>query len=222
MRTVRTRRVRIRLALIALSILFLRCLPIAEAGPSTHIGDHEAIVVGAVDGDTLDVRVGTNVLRLRLIGIDTPEMDGPDVCEARQALRYLEGLVPVGSTVTFSYDVQPFDRYGRHLVNLWSAHRWVNGALVQAGLARPAPIPPNLKYAHVVDALAQAARPFSCNEVVHAIRSPPGRDPTLPPRTGPGDRRPESDHRQPSLHHFRPSRSLCNLLSPHQRQHVHC
>src|SRR5690606_11958847 len=98
-------------------------------------------------------------------------------------------------TVTFSYDVQRFDRYDRHLVNLWSAHRWVNGALVQAGLAHPAPIPPNLKYAHVVHALAQAARPFSCNEVVYAIRSPPGRDPTLPPRTGSGDRHPGPDHR---------------------------
>jgi micrococcal nuclease len=49
-------------------------------------------VVGVVDGDTLKVRVGGRTERLRVIGIDTPELASGD-CYAQQASSRMQSLV---------------------------------------------------------------------------------------------------------------------------------
>lgn len=77
-----------------------------------QVGREIATIVEWVDGDTVDTSEG----RVRLIGVDTPEMD--EKCAAGQlAKQNAEALAPPGSVVAL---VDPFtvpysDKYGRQL-----------------------------------------------------------------------------------------------------------
>ena len=66
-----------------------------------------ATVEKIVDGDTIDVRTGDLVTRVRLLNIDTPEMKGADgapECLAVEATAALAELLPIGSAVQLEYD----------------------------------------------------------------------------------------------------------------------
>lgn len=76
-----------------------------------------ARVVRVVDGDTVKVRLASGGRRsVRLVGIDTPEMRGPE-CGARAATRALKRLAPRGTKVRLVSDPTQSnkDRYGRLL-----------------------------------------------------------------------------------------------------------
>ncbi|WP_336653541.1 MULTISPECIES: thermonuclease family protein [unclassified Leucobacter] len=82
----------------------------------------QATVAYVVDGDTIAItRDGhADPERVRLIGIDTPELGhgkGPDECWAAEARDELKALLPEGTEVTLSADPsQPdVDKYGRLL-----------------------------------------------------------------------------------------------------------
>ncbi|MBW3619010.1 MAG: thermonuclease family protein [Actinobacteria bacterium] len=147
----------------------------SEASDATRVPvPHEAfraVVVRVGDGDSLHLRVtdpgGMPVavgdeLEARLLRIDAPELarDGePAGCLADEASAALERVVPPGSEVGGSYDIERRDRYDRDLVHLWTDDgRWVNGALVAAGLARVVTFAPNTGYETEVRALETAAR----------------------------------------------------------------
>lgn len=72
-------------------------------------------VVSVPDGDTIVVRVGEGTERVRVIGIDTPEI-GPQECYAVEAAREARALVQ-GTTVLLTADPtqDDRDRYGRLL-----------------------------------------------------------------------------------------------------------
>jgi endonuclease YncB( thermonuclease family) len=76
-------------------------------------------VTKVVDGDTVDVRLSATgkVKRVRMIGIDTPEVYGGTECGGPQASRSLKNLTPVGTRVTLVSDrtQDRVDRYGRIL-----------------------------------------------------------------------------------------------------------
>lgn len=114
-------------------------------------------VLSVTDGDTLRVEivvpgpgeglaVGDRV-RFRLLRIDTPEVareDAPGECHGEAATEFLRELLPEGTLVRGAHDVEQVDQYGRDLVHLWTpAGRWVNGALLEAGLARVVTFRPN-------------------------------------------------------------------------------
>src|SRR5688572_4157266 len=62
--------------------------------------------------------------RVRLIGIDTPEL--AQGAWGRQARSALSRLAPPGSSVRLERDVAPRDRYGRELAHVWAGARLVN------------------------------------------------------------------------------------------------
>jgi micrococcal nuclease len=119
-------------------------------------------VLRIVDGDTIHVRVGGRDERVRYIGIDTPEEVKPGTpvqCYARAAAAANRRLV-AGQEVRLVPDVEARDRYGRLLAYVFRAGdgRFVNEVLVREGFARTLTIPPNVRYADRLSALAGEAR----------------------------------------------------------------
>ncbi|HWH33905.1 MAG TPA: thermonuclease family protein [Acidimicrobiales bacterium] len=129
--------------------------------PATGLpaGD-DAVVEQVVDGDTLVVSGG---IRVRLIGIDTPETKDPRQgvqCFGPEASDEAAALVAPGTAVRLVYDVERLDRYGRTLAYVYRRDDglFVNAALVAGGFAQPATFPPNVAHADHFAALAGTAR----------------------------------------------------------------
>lgn len=96
-------------------------------------------VAWVIDGDTL--RVDGDPRRLRLEGIDAPELpreDAPGEPWASEARRFLEQALGSDRYVRLEAGGTPADRYGRPLVFVWRQQDLLNEQLVRAGLARAA------------------------------------------------------------------------------------
>jgi micrococcal nuclease len=117
-------------------------VPLTDSGPPGPVRRTSSCVVRRiVDGDTFECR---GVGRVRLIGMDTPEMSQePYGALASEALRK---LTPVGSRVELELDVEPRDQYGRTLAYIWANGLMVNWALVRQGWAVVLTYPPNVQY----------------------------------------------------------------------------
>lgn len=120
-------------------------------GPAGPVGPVERCSVSrVVDGDTFECAGG---VRVRLIGIDTPELSqAPFGAAARDALLK---LLPVGAEVELERDVEVSDRYGRRLGYVWWNGVLVNWQLVRGGWAVLLTVPPNVRY---VEAFQEAQR----------------------------------------------------------------
>lgn len=123
-----------------------------------------ATVVRVVDGDTLiAMPSGTSrPLRVRLIGIDTPETvrpDAPVACYGERASALTSRLL-TGARVRASYEPGGrADRFGRELWDVWLPDgRFLQAVLVTAGAARAYPYRPQVRYAGLLGRLADAAR----------------------------------------------------------------
>lgn len=112
-----------------------------------------------VDGDTL-VLAGRE--RLRLVGIDAPEIgrDGtPSEPYAEDARRRLERWIGAGGRVHLRADREPRDHHGRRLGHAFLPDgRNLQALLLEAGLAVPLAVPPNLWSQGCYAAVAAAAR----------------------------------------------------------------
>jgi len=99
-----------------------------------------APVVRVVDGDTVDVNLDGQVVRLRLIGIDTPEIVDPRTsiqCFGREASAKAHELLD-RQTVTVEADTtqDDVDRYGRLLRYIWLPDgRLFNQEMIDQGYA---------------------------------------------------------------------------------------
>nr|WP_240948885.1 thermonuclease family protein [Microbacterium sp. CFH 90308] len=118
------------------------------------------------DGDTIEARVHSangvvtseSPIRIRLIGVDTPEGTPSPECWADEARTHLAQLLPEGSTVWAAPDVDTWDDYDRRLFYLWTDDgRFVNHELVAAGDAEAMRVWPNVEHEQLLaDAHAQA------------------------------------------------------------------
>ena len=84
-----------------------------------------AQVIAVVDGDTIDVQTAGGEARVRLIGLDTPEINrdgGQDDCYAQEARDELNAMV-YGQAVELRADPtqDDTDRYGRLLRHVYSS-----------------------------------------------------------------------------------------------------
>ena len=154
------------------ALLTLACTgdPAAEPGneapPGTGLGGgdtvadlptgRDVIVTSITDGDTF--RAGEE--RIRLTGIDTPEVSGPVECYGPEATDALATLIPVGTEVRLVADVDPQDRYDRTLAYVYrlSDGAFVNLTLVRDGAARPLTIAPNVAHRDEIAAVASEAQ----------------------------------------------------------------
>jgi micrococcal nuclease len=127
-----------------------------------------AIVESVIDGDTLDLRVGGRRERVRLIGIDTPEIAHPSFgdrpanvaeCFGDDAKRYTTSLLPAGTSVRLERDVVARDDYGRLLAYLYRAADgvFVNYEIIRQGYAQPLSIAPNTRHAPLLVEATRAA-----------------------------------------------------------------
>ena len=120
----------------------------------------EAFVVNVVDGDTIDVLMGGQELRVRYIGIDTPETVNPQrplECFGREASEQNRELVE-GKTVGLERDVSETDRFGRLLRYVWANGEMVNATLIEEGYATASTFPPDVRYTELFAALETQAR----------------------------------------------------------------
>lgn len=119
------------------------------------------------DGDTIEARQqdGTDLaetsepVRIRLIGVDTPEGRPDPECGADAARDRLRALLPEGSTVWAAPDREARDRYDRLLLYLWDdSGAFVNDTLVREGHAEALRIEPNTAHAELFAASERTAR----------------------------------------------------------------
>ncbi len=121
----RTRVVGVLLTLLAVAAVWLAGSRADDGpGPDTPATDGStdgstATVTAVVDGDTIRVvpEGATDERRVRLLGIDAPEVRGTPECGGPEATDVLVDLLPVGSTVTLVGDPtqDDVDRYDRLL-----------------------------------------------------------------------------------------------------------
>jgi micrococcal nuclease len=144
-----------------LALFFFTCaLLLSGCGnESATTSPNSATMKRVVDGDTIDIAIGGNTERVRLIGINTPETKHPTKgmeCFGPEASAYTEQLLPKGTKLRVERDIEARDKYGRLLLYVYieNSNVFVNLDLVLRGYARPMVFEPNT--AHKAD-FAQAA-----------------------------------------------------------------
>src|SRR2546426_2953336 len=157
-----------RLVSALIVIVFLAAMP-AWSAPA------DGRVVSWTDGDTLRVALASGTIKVRLIGVDAPEISrgdraarqgeqlGKDVATivrlGRQAKTAAGRLAAPGTSVRVETDVQTHDRFGRLLAYVFLRDgRMVNEELVREGWAMVLTIPPNVRYAERFVRAQQDAR----------------------------------------------------------------
>ncbi|MCM8800936.1 MAG: thermonuclease family protein [Candidatus Omnitrophica bacterium] len=132
---------------------------------------NDILVKRVIDGDTLQLENGQ---RVRLIGIDTPEMHQSDklykdsqrtkkdIITIKQlgikAYEFTRNLVE-DKRVRLEFDVERYDKYGRLLAYVYLKDgTFVNAEIIKEGYANLMTVPPNVKYAQLFLRLYQEAR----------------------------------------------------------------
>ena len=139
--------------------------PGAVESPAIPPAAFQARIVRVVDGDTLIASPagGSGAVRVRIIGVDTPETVKPDTpvrCYGPQASAFTKHLLPAGTVIRAAHEPGgDVDRYGRQLWDVWLPDgRFLESVLAAAGTARAYPFPPQVEHADVIARLAAQAR----------------------------------------------------------------
>ena len=160
----------VALAIVALSYGALKAAPHPKQSPGNP---DQAVyyVERVVDGDTLKLSGGE---RVRLIGVDTPEVHYSDkllrdakrqnkdirvIQElGRKASEFTKKLCG-GKKVRLEFDVEKRDKYGRLLAYVYLEDgTFVNAKIMEEGYGQVMTIPPNVKYAGLFLQLQRQAR----------------------------------------------------------------
>lgn len=149
------------------SIMFIALAPenfvptqVGPPSPGIPDGAEPATVNFVHDGDTLFLTTeDDDNLKVRLLGVDTPEVND---CYADEATTFLRNLAPEGSTVFTVSDAEPVDQYGRALLMIWTpSGQLINLALVGSGHAEAVFIDDNRLYEDEFESAEAAAQKAS-------------------------------------------------------------
>ncbi len=121
-----------------------------------------ATVVRVVDGDTVELTIGSKKEKVRLLNVNTPETVDPrkPVEEyGKEASAFTKSILPPGTKVFYKTDVEERDRYDRLLVHIYLEDgTWFNALLIRAGYAQLMTISPNVSAADFFKDLQAKAR----------------------------------------------------------------
>ena len=128
-----------------------------EDAANSDSGRVKVALKRVVDGDTLIVIYKNESLRVRLIGINTPESVHKDASkntpEGEAASNYLKELLKETECLWLEFDEDPQDDYGRALAYVWRNEEGtnieqdlLNGVIIKSGHGELMTIEPNTKY----------------------------------------------------------------------------
>lgn len=118
------------------------------------------LVENIYDGDTISAFVNGHFEKIRLIGIDAPEMgQRPWGRKAKECLRSL--ISATDSRISLEYDIERRDKYGRILAYIWTQYgQMINETMMKNGCAVLFTLPPNVKYAERLRAAQKKAQEY--------------------------------------------------------------
>jgi micrococcal nuclease len=129
-----------------------------------------AEVTRHTDGDTLHVQLDDwSREKVRLIGIDTPEIGERLEPYGEEAAAYTAEAAPLGTTVWLELDTEQHDEYQRLLAYVWLERpddrseaevraKMLNARIVLDGYAQAFTYPPNMRYNDLLMRLQTEAR----------------------------------------------------------------
>lgn len=134
------------------------CLTDNSAAFATSANPGYAKAIKVHDGDTVTVVLKGRKEKVRLIGIDAPEIKQRPW--GTRAKKHLEKLIlAANKTVILEFDVEKRDKYGRLLCYIFTPDRkMLNTLMVKDGYAVLLTIPPNIKYVDELKAAQNEAR----------------------------------------------------------------
>jgi micrococcal nuclease len=115
---------------------------LASCSNLTAEGGDTARVLRVIDGDTIDVLVAGQEMRVRYVGVNTPERDETCYADATAANRRMVE----GQTVRLVRDQSNTDRYGRWLRYVYVGDTFVNRTLIEQGYAETVLYEPDDRY----------------------------------------------------------------------------
>lgn len=131
----------------------------ASDDPAVPADADDAWIDYVHDGDTLFLTDGRKV---RLLGVDTPEVGEHAECYGDVAREHLRELLPEGTHVRTVADERPLDPYGRSLLFLFTDDgALVNLELVRDGYAEAVVLEPNVLWADELEAAEDEAQTAS-------------------------------------------------------------
>lgn len=158
----------IAMAIAALLYLGPKCFSFTK---NAAVKDEVFVVTRVVDGDTLKL---SNGQRVRLIGVDTPEMHYSNklLKDAKRTKRSIAAIQDLGrkasqftknlcegKKVRLEFDVEKYDHYKRILAYVYLEDgTFVNAKIIEEGFAQIMTIPPNVKFADYFLELQKKAR----------------------------------------------------------------
>jgi endonuclease YncB( thermonuclease family) len=150
--------VRARLPLLAADSAASSAFPTPSAS-STPTGLVLCNVSHIVDGDTIDVNGCSDAGRIRLILMNTPEIN-PGECYGKEASAYTSAHL-LNRQVGLEKDKSDKDSFGRYLRYVWIDGELFNERIVRDGYAELAVYPPDVRYQPRIAAAQQEAKTAS-------------------------------------------------------------
>ena len=169
---------------IALIVVLIFCNG-AFAVPSAHTvqsanqraqsNAQSCVLLAVTDGDSILARCQQTSERIRLIGIDAPELHHGEHSErqsnqygqsdeqvrqlGKQARSHLSSILKIGETLELRQDREMRDRYGRLLAYVYTSDgTMINSRMIADGFATPMTIKPNTAHKLEFEQLYASAR----------------------------------------------------------------